>query len=162
MIIVIHGRVFSNCKFHHASVISLRFIASCSSVWLSIQRFHSWVCMLLKITAFFYSSQIERQSWDEWSLVTTSLFDSYVQYSVKKVLSVRADLVIIYGFLIFLSDPGTIYGSRCLSVCPRRFANWTDITLADEDTKLKLTDKVTPPGGQTWNQFKWCHLMTKF
>ena len=39
----------------------------------------------------------------------------------------------------FLSDPGVpgpIYGSSCLSLTHRAFANLTDVTLADEDTKL--------------------------
>ena len=54
------------------------------------------------------------------------------------------------------------------------FANLTDVTLADEDTNSILTDNanraiqgnvamhVTLPGGQLWNQCKWCHLVAKF
>ena len=53
-------------------------------------------------------------------------------------------------------------------------ANLTDVTLADEDTNSILTDNanraiqgnvamhVTLPGGQLWNQCKWCHLVAKF
>ena len=52
-------------------------------------------------------------------------------------------------------------------------ANLTDVTLADEDTNSILTDNanraiqdnvamnVTLPGGQIWNQCKWCHLVAK-
>ena len=48
------------------------------------------------------------------------------------------------------------------------------MTLADEDTNSILTDNanraiqgnvamhVTLPGGQLWNQCKWCHLVAKF
>ena len=53
-------------------------------------------------------------------------------------------------------------------------ANLTDVTLADEDTNSILTENanraiqgnvaidVTLPGGQLWNQCKWCHLVAKF
>ena len=66
----------------------------------------------------------------------------------------------------FLSDPGIpgpIYGSGCLKLSPRCFADLTDVTLAGEDTNSILTDnanwiiqsnmvmKVTQPGGQLWN-----------
>ena len=48
------------------------------------------------------------------------------------------------------------------------------MTLADEDTNSILTDNanraiqgnvamhVMLPGGQLWNQCKWCHLVAKF
>ena len=48
------------------------------------------------------------------------------------------------------------------------------MTQADEDTNSILTDNdnrafqrnvamhVTLPGGQLWNQCKWCHLVAKF
>ena len=48
------------------------------------------------------------------------------------------------------------------------------MTLADEDTNQILADNanraiqgnvamhVTLPGGQLWNQCKWCHLVAKF
>ena len=72
-------------------------------------------------------------------------------------------------------------GPRCpwsdlwirLSLTERRFWNLTDVTLADEDTNSILTDNanraiqgnvamhVTLPGGQLWNQCKWCHLVAK-
>ena len=61
----------------------------------------------------------------------------------------------------FLSDPGLstgpIYGS---GLCPTPFWNLTDVTLADKETNMILTDKVnrviqgnvamqvTQPGGQ--------------
>ena len=60
------------------------------------------------------------------------------------------------------------------SVSKRPCANLTDVTLADEDTNSILTDNansaiqgnvamhVTLPGGQLWNQCKWCHLVAKF
>ena len=60
------------------------------------------------------------------------------------------------------------------SLTERPFANLTDVTLADEDTNSILTDNakraiqgnvamhVTLPGGQLWNQCKWCHLVAKF
>ena len=44
-----------------------------------------------------------------------------------------------------LSDPGIwgpIFGSRCPSVTTRRFADLTDVTLADEDTNSILTDNT--------------------
>ena len=44
-----------------------------------------------------------------------------------------------------LSDPGypgLIYGSGCLKLSPRRFADLTDVTLVDEDTKSILTDNA--------------------
>ena len=53
-------------------------------------------------------------------------------------------------------------------------ADLTDVTLADEDTNSILADHanraiqgnvamhVTLPGGQLWNQCKWCHLVAKF
>ena len=54
------------------------------------------------------------------------------------------------------------------------FADLTDVTLADEDTNSILTDNanraipgnvamhVMLPGGQLWNQCKWCNLVAKF
>ena len=72
----------------------------------------------------------------------------------------------------FLSDPGKP-GVRSLGpdVCPslteRPFVDLTDVTLADEDTNLILTDnanraiqgnvamQVTQSGGQLWKQCKW-------
>ena len=35
---------------------------------------------------------------------------------------------------------GPIYGSRCLKLTPRPFADLTDMTLADEDTNSILAD----------------------
>ena len=60
-------------------------------------------------------------------------------------------------------------------VCPSKTqcVDLTDVTLADEDTNSILTDNanrafqgnvamhVTLPGGQLWNQCKWCHLVAK-
>ena len=55
-----------------------------------------------------------------------------------------------------------------------RFADFTELTLADEDTDSILTDnanraiqgnvtmQVMQPSGQVWKQCKWRHLMTKF
>ena len=37
---------------------------------------------------------------------------------------------------------GPIYGSGSLSLTPRGFANLTDVTLADGDTKSLLTDNA--------------------
>ena len=37
---------------------------------------------------------------------------------------------------------GPIYGSGCLSLIPRGFADLTDVTLVDEDTKSILTDNA--------------------
>ena len=78
------------------------------------------------------------------------------------------------SFYLFLSDPGVpgpIYGSSCLKLSIP-FANLTDVTLADEDTNSTDNVKraiqgnvamhVTLPGGQLWNQCKWCHLVAKF
>ena len=60
------------------------------------------------------------------------------------------------------------------SVTETPFADLTDVTLADEDTKSILTDNVNraiqgnvamevmQPGGQLWKQCKWCQLITKF
>ena len=60
------------------------------------------------------------------------------------------------------------------SLSERPCANLTDVTLADEDTNSILTENakraiqgnvamhVTLPGGQLWNQCKWCHLVAKF
>ena len=61
-----------------------------------------------------------------------------------------------------------------LSLTEGSSLNLTDVTLADGDTKSILTDNanraiqgnvamhVTLPGGQLWNQCKWCHLVAKF
>ena len=55
-----------------------------------------------------------------------------------------------------------------------KFATNASVTLPDEDTESILTDSssraiqgnvamhVTLPGGQRWNQCKWCHLVAKF
>ena len=82
--------------------------------------------------------------------------------------------------LIFIGprSPGPIYVSGCHWVSEwvteRPCWNLTDVTLADKETNLILTDKVnrviqgnvamkvTQPGGQLWNLGKWCHLITKF
>ena len=68
----------------------------------------------------------------------------------------------------FLSDPG-VPGVRSMgpdlsnSVHPRLFADFTDVTLADEDSNSTPADyvkrailgnvamQVAPPGGQNWN-----------
>ena len=45
-------------------------------------------------------------------------------------------------YSMFLSDPGVpglIFVSRCLSVSGRTFVDFTDVTLADEDTHSILT-----------------------
>ena len=54
-------------------------------------------------------------------------------------------------------------GPVCLSMSERRFADLTDVTIADKDTNSILTDnanralqgnvamKVTQPGNQLWN-----------
>ena len=70
---------------------------------------------------------------------------------------------------------GPIYGAKCLKQTKRPFADLTDVTLADEDTKLVLpTDnanraiqgnvatQVTQPGGELWKQCKWRHLVAIF
>ena len=52
---------------------------------------------------------------------------------------------------------GPIYGSGCLKLTKRRFADLIDVTLADEDTNSILTDnanraiQVVQPGCQLWN-----------
>ena len=60
-----------------------------------------------------------------------------------------------------------------VSQSPRRFADLTDVTLADKDTNLIRTDnvnmtiqgnvalQVTQSGGQLWDPCKWRHLKTK-
>ncbi len=60
-------------------------------------------------------------------------------------------------------SPGPIYVSGCLSLTETPFWNLTDVTLADKETNLILTDKVnrviqgnvamqvTQPGGQPSN-----------
>ena len=58
---------------------------------------------------------------------------------------------------MFLSDPG-VPGVRSMGpdVSPRRLADLTDVTLADEDSNSIPTDdvlgnvamQITPPGGQ--------------
>ena len=83
----------------------------------------------------------------------------------------------VFHKIPFLSDPGVpgpIYGFASLSQTTTPFADLTDVTLADEDTNSILTDNtnraiqgnvamhVTLPGGQLWNQCKWCHLVAKF
>ena len=70
----------------------------------------------------------------------------------------------------FLSDPGIpgpIYGSGSLLVRPRGFADLTDVTLVDEDTKSIPTNNtnrtiqdnvampVTNPDDQFENICKW-------
>ena len=69
---------------------------------------------------------------------------------------------------------GPIYVSQCLSVSKRRFANLTDVTLADQATNSIQADnanmaiqgnvamKVTQSSGQLWNQCKRRHPLTKF
>ena len=66
---------------------------------------------------------------------------------------------------------GPLFSNK-LSETP--YANLTDVTLADEYTNPILTDNanraiqgnvamhVMLPGGQLWNQCKWCHLVAKF
>ena len=81
------------------------------------------------------------------------------------------------SFLYYLSDPGIpgpIYGSKSLKLTHRRFWNFTELTLADEDTNSILTDnanraiqgnvamQVTQPCGQLCKQWKWHNLVTKF
>ena len=79
----------------------------------------------------------------------------------------------------FLSDPG-MPGVRSMgpslsnSLTEWRFADFTELTLNDEDTNSILTDsanraiqgnvamQVTRPGGQLWKHCKGRHLMTKF
>ena len=79
--------------------------------------------------------------------------------------------------MTFFSDPVIpgvpIYGSESLSLTTPCW-DLTDVTLADEDTNLILTDdanraftgnvamQMTQPGGQFCNQCKWRHLKTKF
>ena len=68
-----------------------------------------------------------------------------------------------FKFSVFIGPRcpwGPIYGSACLSLTPRPFANLTDVTLADEDTNPIPIDEanrailgnvaiqVAPPGGQ--------------
>ena len=81
-----------------------------------------------------------------------------------------AFIVLFFGLkfasvLCFDAFPSLVHPS----VCERRFADLTDVTLADEDTDSILTDianrafqgnvamKVTLPGGQLWNQCKRSH-----
>ena len=66
---------------------------------------------------------------------------------------------------VFLSDPGLLVRSMCLvsETESDTFLNLTDVTLADKETNLILTDKVnrviqsnvamqvTQPSGQPWN-----------
>ena len=66
---------------------------------------------------------------------------------MSEVALLVIDWCICWWVFTFLSDPGVwgpIYVSWCLSVCPsvskRRFADLTDVTLADEDTDSILTD----------------------
>ena len=59
------------------------------------------------------------------------------------------------------------------SLTTRLFADLTDVTLADEDSKSIPTDdvnkailgnvaiQVAPSGGQQWNECKWHHLVAK-
>ena len=59
--------------------------------------------------------------------------------------SENADIKVFHKNTFFLSDPGIpgpIYGSGCLKLTTRRFADLTDVTLVDEDTKSILTDNV--------------------
>ena len=41
---------------------------------------------------------------------------------------------------------GPVYGSRCLYVTTRAFWNFTDVTLADDDTNSILADESGYPG----------------
>ena len=74
-----------------------------------------------------------------------------------------------FKFSVFIGPRcpwGPIYGSACLSLTPRPFANLTDVTLADEDTNSILTDnanhafqrnvatQVTEAGGKICNLCK--------
>ena len=70
-----------------------------------------------------------------------------------------------FKFPSLLSDPGLLVRSMCLVslTSPTPSVNLTDVTLADKETNLILTDKVnmviqgnvamqvTQPGGQPWN-----------
>ena len=75
-----------------------------------------------------------------------------------------------FANMLFFIGPrcpwGPIYGSGCLYVTHTPFADLTDVTLVDEDTKSILTDNANPrqcgnacdssrqPGGQIFNQCK--------
>ena len=75
---------------------------------------------------------------------------------------------------ICLSDPG-VPGVRSMGpdLCPRGFADLTDVTLADEDSNSiptndvnrailgNLAMQVAPLGGQNWNWSKWQHWVDK-
>ena len=83
---------------------------------------------------------------------------------------------LILPSIIFIGprSPGPIYVSGCLKQTKTPSVNLTDVTLADKETNLILTDnvnrliqgnvamQVTQPAGQLWNQCKLRHLITKF
>ena len=62
---------------------------------------------------------------------------------------------------MFLSDPG-VPGVRSMGpdVSPRRLADLTDVTLADEDSNSIPTDDVIGQSQAMW-QCKWRHLVAK-
>ena len=51
-------------------------------------------------------------------------------------------LIVSYTFLSDPGIPGPIYGSSCLKLSMRPFADLTDVTLADEDTNSILADNA--------------------
>ena len=53
---------------------------------------------------------------------------------------------------------GPIYGSGSLSLSPRGFADLTDVTLVDEDTKSILTDNANRAiqGNLAMHVLVWC------
>ena len=92
----------------------------------------------------------------------------------EKSLSRNSSAVNSRFFCFFIGprSPDSIYVSGLSNwVSPTPFWNLTDVTLADKETNLILTDKVnrviqgnvamqvTQPGGQVCNLCKWRHLM---
>ena len=75
-----------------------------------------------------------------------------VERTIQALVKVKIDNIFIGPRCTW----GPIYGSRSLSLSKRRFADLTDVTLADKDTNSMRTGnvamKVIQPGGQIFNQ----------
>ena len=69
----------------------------------------------------------------------------------------------IFNDAIFIGprSPGPIYVSGCHKLSELRFWNFTDVTPADEDTNLILTDNDKNIARGTTDQGYWLHILNK-
>ena len=89
-------------------------------------------------------------------------------------MSARVPTNNFYRTQVYLGSDLWVRVSLSESLTPRPFADFTDVTLADEDTNSILADndiraiqdnvamQVAPPDVKMLNQYKWRHLVTKF